>query len=621
MKCAIGTRCEKCGSTNMTKELIQSYSVGKGLVGQAIFGAGGAAMGVNGKNEYIYNCGDCGHTSKHILGYYEASDIMECITHPVTNSAKKEMLARKYPNIDWSGKDVGLSSVEENLVITEKTNSVTTSGKFNRDGTVDVIIKCIKYKLNEDEDFATIIGYDKNIGGNLKIPNEITYENKTYKVTHIAKSAFSGCQTIRSIEIACSVISIGERAFYQCSNVSVIYIPASVETIGKDAFYECGILYHMSKNGLVKPDVYCEYDNVGYDFHQYWFNLHTCAEDKFTNNSGYTDITLNNIKYRLFRNKAVIIELLDKNICDLIIPEIIESNSKKYIVFEIESCAFLNCTPLISITIPKSVTSIKKDAFKGCKKTKFYCEIERIPQDWQKGWKPLLCKAVWGVEHKRGFKNINVISNATNNDNSTTEENDFPECIIPEGVTNISENEFKGRQDIIHITIPSGVTSIGKCAFQDCYRLKSITIPDSVTSIDDFAFRNCYKLKSIAIPNGVTSIGESTFQNCTELSDVTLPNSLTTIEDFAFDGCRALTSINIPFSVTSIGSYAFQECSAIASIIIPLSVTKIGFAAFYMCDNLTIYCEVEKQPSGWYVGEFGDWNIYRPTIWGYKGRK
>ncbi len=45
------------------------------------------------------------------------------------------------------------------------------------------------------------------------------------------------------------------------------------------------------------------------------------------------------------------------------------------------------------------------------------------------------------------------------------------------------------------MTIPDGVTEIGGDAFRGCKSLTSVTIPDSVTEIGDGAFYDCTSVK------------------------------------------------------------------------------------------------------------------------------
>lgn len=52
--------------------------------------------------------------------------------------------------------------------------------------------------------------------GNVVIPEEVTYMNRTRKVTKIGKSAFCRCFDLTSVTIPNSVTSIESKAFYEC---------------------------------------------------------------------------------------------------------------------------------------------------------------------------------------------------------------------------------------------------------------------------------------------------------------------------------------------------------------------------------------------------------------------
>ena len=152
-------------------------------------------------------------------------------------------------------------------------------------------------------------------------------------------------------------------------------------------------------------------------------------------------------------------------------------------------------------------------------------------------------------------------------------------------------------------------------AFYNCSTLSSIEIGYGVTSIGYGTFCNCSSLTSIALPDSVTSIGRNAFYGCSSLASIAIPNSVTSIGGGVFCRCSSLTSIEIPSSMTSIGDQVFQNCTSLPSIYIPASVTSFGSSGFIYCASLTIYCQVESQPSGWAE----NWNDDRPVVWGHKG--
>ena len=259
-------------------------------------------------------------------------------------------------------------------------------------------------------------------------------------------------------------------------------------------------------------------------------------------------------------------------------------------VTTIGNAAFRNCKLLTSVIIPDGVTTIEDYTFAFCTSLKSITIPSSVVTI---GDNPFIgCHADLHNKSKAFVYEDNVLFNK---DKTTiisyrSKETSY---IIPDSVTSIGTQAFRGNESLKNIIIPNSVTSIGTYAFALCTSLGSITIPSSVVAIDGNPFCGCHadlfnESKAFLYEEDVLFNKDKTtlISYRAKETNYTIPASVTSIGKNAFGRCETLKSITIPNSVTTIGRYALVNCTSLTSINIPESVTSIEMGAFYGCDSL-----------------------------------
>ena len=194
----------------------------------------------------------------------------------------------------------------------------------------------------------------KNYSGSVVIPDEVTYMNRTRKVTRIGAEAFYYCYGLTSVTIPNSVTSIGAEAFYNCYGLTSVTIPNSVTSIGDGAFQGCyGLTSVTIPNSVTSIGAEAFYNCYGLTSVTIPNSVTSIGAEAFYNCYGLTSVTIPNsvtsIGDYAFQGCS--------RLTSVTIPNSVTS---------IGDGAFQECRGLTSVTIPNSVTSIGNGAFSYC---------------------------------------------------------------------------------------------------------------------------------------------------------------------------------------------------------------------------------------------------------------
>lgn len=255
------------------------------------------------------------------------------------------------------------------------------------------------------------------------------------------------------------------------------------------------------------------------------------------------------LKYTTENGYGMITGYTDELPENVMIPEQVGGKD----VVRIDSEAFANCKKLRSVIMPDTVKEIGFACFRDCvnlEEITFPTEIADFGQ-----------YAIQGTKWLADRQANNPLVTASN--------------VVVDGTGCTGA-----------VTIPEEITSIGIQAFKGNTKLTGITLPESLGCIESWAFKGCTGLKEVTLPGTLDSfIERGCFEDCTGLKSVVLGDGIRKIEDNAFAGCTALESVSFPPTMVRIGS-SFSECSALKEVTIPASVKLVDPEAFTDCEKL-----------------------------------
>ncbi|MCI8520503.1 MAG: leucine-rich repeat domain-containing protein [Clostridia bacterium] len=236
--------------------------------------------------------------------------------------------------------------------------------------------------------------------------------------------------------------------------------------------------------------------------------------------------------------------------------------------------AFMNCTALTSVTIPKNAR-LGNVPFCACtalteinvnEENPYYASIDGV-----------LCSK----------DKTELIQYPSGKSEAT--------YTFPESITSIGDEAFKMNDNLTSIVIPDRIKSIGFYAFAYCENLADITIGSGIEEIGYNAFGyTAYESDEANWDGGVLYIGDCLISVNNEISgEYEIKNGTRLISHSAFEYCKSLTGVAIPDSVQVICDDAFAD-SGLTNATIPKGVTKMGEGVFYGCELTEINVDAEN---------------------------
>ena len=473
--------------------------------------------------------------------------------------------------VSWSSSDSDIASVDANGKVTANARGTAIITCKANDGsgvkaTCDITVASVKpntkftaktiegvemtfYSRND----GTCYVYgspciDKNTTGKITIPNEA----EGLKVVEIGYNAFKDCIGITEVVVPTSVEKIEGYAFCECTALAKIALGNGVKSLGYSVFNGCTSLQTITGISQLE-EIGSSAFNVTYDTFIPWYN-------NLPDGLLYLGKVLYKYKGTMPENTSVSVE-----------------NGTKQVSKE----CFKNCSGLINLSIPESVSGIGSDAFSGCPNLS---SIE-IASGNTKYDSRNNCNAIIEKETNTvivGCKNSTFPSTVKAIGSWAFEDSGITEVIIPNNIEGLAQSAFAFNNSLTSIVIGKGVKVMGDDS-------NPFLRNPNVTSIAVVSANPYYDSRN----NCNAIIETSTGKLITGCSATIIPSTVKTIGTYAFASVK--NSVYILDYVENIERDAFLY-NSLHTVLIGKNIKEIEKDAFASCSKLQDIYSLAEDP-------------------------
>lgn len=336
-------------------------------------------------------------------------------------------------------------------------------------------------------------------------------------ISYIGKFAFNECSSLISIIFPENLESIGEYAFFRCYALQYIILPKGLYSIEHRAFQECSKLKSIEFPASIKKIG----NGIFADTHVKNIYLQDLA-------AWCTVKTETNV----FCN-AESVYLKGERIERLDIP-----NG----VTRINANVFGSLKCIDSISLPTTLQSIGEYALYGCEFSSLYIEDIR-------SW----CNVIVETGNFSGFDRLYVRDEL------------LKILIVPDGVTGIYDNVFKGIKSIQEVHLPESLVYVGNNTFSRCEGIRSVCFPGNTVLIGDNCFDECSSLGEIIVRHGEKSlsVSKTSFNGC-PVKKIYLGKN---VSDNAFQNLASIDYVEIGENVDDCRSLKWMAYAGLQTIV------------------------------------------------------